>query len=394
MQHDMEQSQTCKPPPTPQPKMEQAQITKAPEPIPLRDITLLINYERMISDPRYKNLKLGGSTRGDPNMSEGVKMLIPNIWEGEAESVTRRSVHLFAPEEGEAKIATKNPPATCELHSFASEGVKALSLADRDLIFHETRGQNGCYNATGMYQDFFALCPKGQEISVQIGNETPVIIDATHRLIFEYTIHDPKHDIRSVMENSGYNNKKLWYTSSGAKSGENHCVMAFLPQPHPFLQLSSYIKGGEIDLSKFLIVDMTRLQYGEASFGTYGETYFLGPFAKYIESMKHICGDLRLRRVIPKTTGRVNEPENQIRVKECARRAWERWENKEKEGWCDYCGRGGELKKCGACKGRKVWYCCGEHQKKGWKLHKMTCEKAPVLGPKNKVALVSGKSWV
>lgn len=57
------------------------------EPIPLRSITVLINYERMTSDPLYKGLKLGGSTRGDRNLSEGIKKILPKIWGSEPESV-------------------------------------------------------------------------------------------------------------------------------------------------------------------------------------------------------------------------------------------------------------------------------------------------------------------
>ena len=58
-----------------------------PEPISLRTLALLLTYERTTTDPRFKGLKLGGSTRGDLGMTEGVKNLIPDIWKGEAESV-------------------------------------------------------------------------------------------------------------------------------------------------------------------------------------------------------------------------------------------------------------------------------------------------------------------
>lgn len=42
---------------------------------------------------------------------------------------------------------------------------------------------------------------------------------------------------------------------------------------------------------------------------------------------------------------------------DCAERVWKRWQNRTNEGWCEYCGVGGnELKACGACKENKV-YC-------------------------------------
>ncbi|KAH6694814.1 hypothetical protein BKA61DRAFT_662751 [Leptodontidium sp. MPI-SDFR-AT-0119] len=351
------------------------------EPIPLRSITVLINYERMTSDPLYKGLKLGGSTRGDRNLSEGIKKILPKIWGSEPESVMRRSVHMFDTDTETGTPSSTNPPATCSIHPYASVGVKGHSRADLDLIFHETRGQNGCYNATGMYQDFFALCPEGQQVSIQIANEDPVLIDATARMVFEYTLHAPKHDIRSIIQQTSSgsdfsSDDKLWYFSSGASDSENHCVLAFR---HPE-------NSDVFSKENYFIVDMTRLQYGEAGYGTYGETYFLGTYEDYPTSMAKICGELEFRGMTTATTGRADEPENQVRVQECAKRAWERWMNREKEGWCEYCGRGGaELKRCGACKGRKVWYCCDEHNRKGWKLHKLTCKsqvnKKPVFGP-------------
>ncbi|KAG4440083.1 hypothetical protein IFR05_004426 [Cadophora sp. M221] len=313
----------------------------------------------MVSDPRYKGLKLGGSTRSDQNLSEGITKLLPKIWDGEPESVRRRFVHMFATDPETAdRTSSDNPPATCSIHPYASAGVKYLSRADLDLIFHETRGQNGCYNAIGMYQDFFALCPEGQQVSIQIANEEPTLISATARS------DSPRID------------DKLWYTSSGAHSSENHCVLAFR---HPS-------NGDIFSKENYYIVDMTRLQYGEAGYGTYGETYFLGTYEEHLTSMSKICGELEFNRMVTATKDQTNEPENQVRVKECAMRAWERWMNRDKEGWCEYCGRGGvELKRCGACKGRKVWYCCDEHNRKGWKLHKLTCEsqvnRKPVFGP-------------
>ncbi|XMA09495.1 hypothetical protein WAI453_002286 [Rhynchosporium graminicola] len=377
----------------------------APEPIPLRAITLLINYERMISDPRYKGLKLGGTSRGDPQMITGVMKIAPRIWDNEPESVKRRTVHIFAPELENPKSDTvdtadttdttdsKTPPAACDIHSSASAGVIALSPAERDLIFHETRAHDGCYNATGMYQDFFALCPPGQEISIQVGNETPVSIDVSRRVILEYTLHEPKHNILSLIEHPSTctSPESYTWTSSGASPSENHCVMAFFPSQH-LVPSSGYFKPSSKPSKKLenaMIIDMTRLQYGDAGFGTYGENYFLGSYGDYSESMKGICGELKLKSIVGRTAGRLNDPDNQARVKTCARRAWERWMEREKEGWCEYCGRGGkELMMCGACKGRKVWYCCEEHAKKGWKLHKLTCEsvgeKKVVFGPKRK----------
>ncbi len=66
--------------------------------------------------------------------------------------------------------------------------------------------------------------------------------------------------------------------------------------------------------------------------------------------------------------------ENEQRLRACAKRAWERWQNRE-EGYA-FCGKPGpDLQKCSACTAKRVFYCCKEHQKLDWKLHKHTCER-------------------
>jgi hypothetical protein len=126
-----------------------------------------------------------------------------------------------------------------------------------------------------------------------------------------------------------------------------------------------------------LVVDMARMQYGATGRGTYGESYFLGTLSGFVGSMQqNICTQLVPKYEVERISLGINE-ENEVRIRECANRAWKRWQNRKTEGWCDYCGKGGpDLMQCGACKKTKVRYCCREHQVAGWKLHKHTCEKS------------------
>lgn len=120
---------------------------------------------------------------------------------------------------------------------------------------------------------------------------------------------------------------------------------------------------------------MTRMQYDLAGKGLRGEYYFLGNMEEWTTCMKAVCGSLHMTGTLPgvlPTTG----SENEKVLRGCAQRAWKRWCDREKEGWCEFCGRGGELKACSGCKGGKVKYCCKEHQKAAWKVHKVTCERA------------------
>ena len=120
---------------------------------------------------------------------------------------------------------------------------------------------------------------------------------------------------------------------------------------------------------------MTRMQWGEAGRGPFGELYYLGSTAGYYDVMGNVCDDIE---ELGKGATHVAPSEHTKALEACVRRVWERWENRDKEGWCDYCGVGSferRLLDCSACKETKVRYCCKEHQKAAWKLHKFTCEK-------------------
>jgi hypothetical protein len=45
----------------------------------------------------------------------------------------------------------------------------------------------------------------------------------------------------------------------------------------------------------------------------------------------------------------------EARVDECVEKVWAKWDNGEKQGWCEHCGKpdtDGSMKNCGACKKR------------------------------------------
>lgn len=120
---------------------------------------------------------------------------------------------------------------------------------------------------------------------------------------------------------------------------------------------------------------MSRMQYGLAGKGVREEYYFLGSMEEWSASMKAVCGSVLVKGTLPGVLHATGS-ENERFLRGCAERAWKRWCARGREGWCEFCGRGGELEACGGCKEAKVRYCCKEHQKAGWKVHKFTCERA------------------
>jgi hypothetical protein len=142
-----------------------------------------------------------------------------------------------------------------------------------------------------------------------------------------------------------------------------HCVLAI---PHPDCPERK---------DKYIIVDMTRMQLGEGGRGIYGENYFLGLAAQWFESRSKFSRLCEVHRGVETDLDNLPNNEHTNRLLHCVKRALERWNNREVEGWCNHCGKGGkDLLRCAGCT-KKVWYCCKEHQAAGWKLHNLTCEK-------------------
>ena len=147
---------------------------------------------------------------------------------------------------------------------------------------------------------------------------------------------------------------------NGGEDGDAHGILGF-----PYL-------GSDI---VNVVVDMSRMQYGEAGRGAFGEFYFMGTYDAYCDSMaKDICTRLENRGSASQMYPSGDAVE-EARLKACAEKVWKRWQNRDKGRWCAHCGKGGKLLKCSGCKEVKVQYCCKEHQVGGWKLHKHRCEK-------------------
>jgi hypothetical protein len=100
------------------------------------------------------------------------------------------------------------------------------------------------------------------------------------------------------------------------------------------------------------VVDMTRMQYGKAAMGPFGETYFLGTLREFKTSMAKICAsltDLSHGQIYLGTRGTQNEQW----LTGVAAEVFRRWQNRVQEGWCDYCGKPDtkdSMDHCGNCK--------------------------------------------
>jgi len=183
----------------------------------------------------------------------------------------------------------------------------------------------------------------------------PVLVAASSRGILELKIGGPR--LNSIITVISSSSQRTFNT--GMKTDEPHAVLVFFHPQHP---------AG-------FVVDMTRTQYGDAGRGMHGENYFLGTIAEFRTSMREICVTLHEQPVLlGSLDARGNE--NEARLRACAAKVLERWQNRETEGWCAFCGKPGvNFQRCPGCTTKEVLYCCVEHRKSDWKLHKWTCEK-------------------
>lgn len=185
--------------------------------------------------------------------------------------------------------------------------------------------------------------------------QEPLLIDPKRRMILKSRIEGPKvHTIAWLSE------KSLTFPT-GSKDNEDHAIIIFK-------------RPNSTEVGDDIAVDMTRTQYGPEGRGTFGEPYFIGTANEFSKSMPKICDTVVVVNYGSTDLGSSGN-DNEKRLRDCAKKVWERWQNRKNEHWCAYCGKPGEkLLKCGGCKTKIVWYCCKEHQVADRKLHKHTCE--------------------
>lgn len=160
----------------------------------------------------------------------------------------------------------------------------------------------------------------------------------------QFRLKDPSHHTIVGKTTSPYT------MLTGSRNLEWHCVVGIpIPPSSPLCTTSE--KGGrpsvrhlfrkKKELDNYLILDMTRMQYGLNALvenGTVAQTYFLGSWRDYVESMKGICGKIVDVEILGSDTDGGDRSALGKRLDECAVEALRRWEGREVDGWCMICG--------------------------------------------------------
>ncbi|KAF7940736.1 uncharacterized protein EAE97_006922 [Botrytis byssoidea] len=247
----------------------------APEAIPLRTLTTLLNYERLVSDPRYKQTSLHSSTISDQTM----------LPQSDPQAFKKINVHTFhhdasTPDSTQDQaLETSTTQAISTIHPSCDIATRSLSPTQLENIFYESRSHDACHKALILFKKKFAFCSSDQQLSIQIKNEDAVLIDPFPLSIIEYKLTGLK--LMSVQSLKLGNGGATYITG-----GENEGFHSILGFPKPGTSV-----GQIVNLDDFFVVDMTRMQWGKR--GIFDEPYFLGKGRDWQDAMDTICDDMK-----------------------------------------------------------------------------------------------------
>lgn len=166
------------------------------------------------------------------------------------------------------------------------------------------------------------------------------------RTILVFTMLNPRQVTVSVVMS-----KETYIT--GADHSSRHAILSFV-RP-----------GGK---SADVVVDLASMQFGPKGRGSGGETFRMETMDKWLDFTSTVCGNMQEYKI---GSARIlSHPWGEPWLEESAKRVKARWDARETDHWCGYCGALGAEKRC-PC--HDVWYCSQDHQKAGWKFHKRFC---------------------
>ncbi|KAF9527072.1 hypothetical protein CPB83DRAFT_884433 [Crepidotus variabilis] len=323
----------------------------------LHDISLLLTYERGITEPRFRHAKLREVATG---LSDFQTIKLPDApkpkW---SEATIPRTGYVFVkPKQSLSKAESEelDLPSNMLLKPV-STSLQNLSSKQLETYYWQPRNHDGCYRTVRLFQHFMDLFPSEfTRIMVRaVANNKPRTYTtlASDRLIIEMKLRGPK----SMNFTCALPEGRSYVTGSDEVSA--HVVLAF-PAP------------SDADDPQ-TILDLASLQFGDAGRGCKGRGLFvLEPVQQYKERLKNFADGNNFLE--DKITQRITSTPDDDFLKNVANRAKERWEKRKTDFWCGHCGspaRNDPLLRCSKC--QQAHYCNSEHQLAAWPFHKHFC---------------------
>ena len=316
----------------------------------LHDISLLLNYERASTEPRFRHTKLREVTT---NQFSTIKFLTP-VWE----QVTRPKIGFVFDRVKPTKSSRDDPDLASKMVPMNTPAILShLSAKELETYYWQARNHDGCFTTVSLFQHFIDLFPESTQILVRRVDKDKVLVYrtlASDRLIMEMELHEPRTVSMSVVvpDNQTY--------ITGDDPTMVHAVLGFGPP------------GSSIDT----ILDLASLQFGDVGRGNKGRSLFvLESISQYTNRLEKFAKSSNFND--PKLSQRIRGTPNEDWLRMVAHRTKERWEKRDSVPWCGHCGapplRDRDLKKCSKCKA--AWYCDTDHQTAAWTFHKHFCKE-------------------
>jgi len=321
----------------------------------LYDISLLLNYERAVTEPRFRHAKL--REVATTNDFQTVRLLAPE-WN---ECTIPRTGLLFDKslvpaselQTNEPDLPSNMLPPSTKRHT----SVKDLTSKELETYYWQARNHDGCFTTVALFQYFIDLFPEFTRVRVRTvdkdGKVTTYSTLASDRFIVEMHLFGSKSLTMATVLPDGLTH------ISGGDNVIQHAVLGFSSP------------GTKIDT----ILDLTSLQFGDVGRGFKGRGLFvLEPIQQYVGRLDKFAEQNDFKT--PKMSARISDTvPNSEWLKKVAKKVKERWDQRETVHWCGHCGSpprdGNELQRCGTCKA--AYYCNVEHQKAAWAYHKHFC---------------------
>ena len=316
----------------------------------LHDISLLLNYERASTEPRFRHTKLREVTTDEFST---VRFLTP-----EWAQVTRPKIGFVFDRARKTKSSQDEPDLPSNmLPNIVPANLSHLSPKELETYYWQVRNHDGCFTTVTLFQHFIDLFPESTQIRVRKADKDKMLVYdmlASNRFIVEMDLYEP----HAVSMSSVFPDRKTYIT--GDDPTMVHAVLGFGPPDSIF----------------DIILDLASLQFGDVGRGNKGRSLFvLESVPQYANRLEKYAKSSNFNN--PKLSLRIRGTPNDNWLRTVAQRTKERWEKRATVPWCGHCGapplKDQSLKRCSKCKA--AWYCDASHQNAAWTFHKHFCKE-------------------
>ncbi|KAJ6509693.1 hypothetical protein DFH09DRAFT_1183049 [Mycena vulgaris] len=320
--------------------------TSSLPPLDLYSISLLLNYERATTEPRFRHAKLCDIATASSGFATAIQNIVPD-WMShtgpKAGFIFEKGLPEFsmAPDEPDLPSNMLPSPIPAKLNN--------LTAKELETIFWQARGHDGCYKSVTLLQHLFDLYPPDAPLRVRTSAGADYLTSVSTRVILEMELFKPRLLTVAHVKNGG-----TYIT--GSEDTMMHAVVGFAKS-----------KDGNIET----VLDLASMQFGDAGRGLGGRSTFalesLDAFYDRVETIARGADTENAR-----TSARIGPCPDDVWLKQVAKRVKARWEQRDQKAWCGHCGASGDaLQRCSLC--HEDSYCDAAHQTAAWPFHKRFC---------------------